>query len=133
MFNLGITEILALGTLALIVIGPKQLPEVAKTLARVLNELKNATGDLGKTFSEAKEETQQVFNDVVGDFNEYTDPEALLAKAIGEEDNVVPYDPNYNEDVNYDLASELTAEVEASQQMSFDEINEEESGDESDT
>ncbi len=132
MFNLGITEILALGTLALIVIGPKQLPEVAKTLARVLNELKNATGDLGKTFTEAKEETQQVFDEVVGDFNELTDPEALLAKAIGTEDNVVAYNPNHDDNFNPDLASELTAEMEASKQMTFDEIDEE-SGDESDS
>lgn len=43
MFGLGFSEILFLGVLALIVIGPKQLPEVARTLGRFLNELKRST------------------------------------------------------------------------------------------
>ncbi|HRO66351.1 MAG TPA: twin-arginine translocase TatA/TatE family subunit [Pseudobdellovibrionaceae bacterium] len=43
MFGLGFTEVLFLGVLALIVIGPKQLPEMARHLGRFLNELKRAT------------------------------------------------------------------------------------------
>ena len=43
MFGLGITEILFLAILALIVIGPKQLPEVARTIGRFLNDIKRNT------------------------------------------------------------------------------------------
>ncbi|UYL10596.1 twin-arginine translocase TatA/TatE family subunit [Bdellovibrio sp. SKB1291214] len=39
------SEIIFLAILALIVIGPKELPEVARTLGRFLNELKRTTGD----------------------------------------------------------------------------------------
>lgn len=46
MFGLGLSEILFLGVLALIVIGPKQLPELARNLGRFLNELKRATDGL---------------------------------------------------------------------------------------
>ncbi|MBX3041696.1 MAG: twin-arginine translocase TatA/TatE family subunit [Bdellovibrionaceae bacterium] len=46
MFGLGFSEILFLAVLALIVIGPKQLPEMARHLGRFLNELKRATDGL---------------------------------------------------------------------------------------
>lgn len=50
------TEILVLFALALIFIGPKQLPEVARTLARLLNECRRATGDLIGVFSDTGKE-----------------------------------------------------------------------------
>lgn len=46
MFGLGFSEIIFLAVLALIVIGPKQLPEVARTLGRFLNDLKRNTESL---------------------------------------------------------------------------------------
>lgn len=52
MFNLGFTEILLLGVIALIFIGPSQLPEVARTIGRLLNEWKRATSDFQDTFTE---------------------------------------------------------------------------------
>ncbi|MDG0814978.1 Sec-independent protein translocase subunit TatA/TatB [Bdellovibrio svalbardensis] len=43
MFGLSIFEILFLAGLALVVIGPKELPQVARTLGRFLNDLKRTT------------------------------------------------------------------------------------------
>lgn len=51
MFNLGFSELILLGIIALIFIGPQQLPEVARTLGRFLNELKRATSDFQSTFT----------------------------------------------------------------------------------
>jgi Tat protein translocase TatB subunit len=48
MFGLGMSEIIFLAVLALIVIGPKQLPEVARTLGRFLNDIKRSTNDLSQ-------------------------------------------------------------------------------------
>lgn len=48
MFGLGMSEIIFLAVLALIVIGPKELPELARTLGRFLNELKRSTNVLGE-------------------------------------------------------------------------------------
>lgn len=48
MFGLSFFEILFLAALALIVIGPKELPVVARTLGRFINELKRSTN----TFTE---------------------------------------------------------------------------------
>lgn len=46
MFGLGMSELILLGVLALILIGPKQLPEVARTLGRFLNDLKRTADGL---------------------------------------------------------------------------------------
>ena len=46
MFGLSFGEILFIGLLALIVIGPKQLPEVARNVARFINDLKRSTQGL---------------------------------------------------------------------------------------
>jgi sec-independent protein translocase protein TatB len=43
MFGLSLTHIIVLLVLALIFIGPDQLPEVARTIARFLNEIKRTT------------------------------------------------------------------------------------------
>jgi len=60
MFNLGFTELLLLGLIALIFIGPHQLPEVARTLGRLINEWKRATSDFQSTITtHLTEEVQQ--------------------------------------------------------------------------
>jgi sec-independent protein translocase protein TatB len=51
MFNIGFTELILLGMIALIFIGPSQLPEVARTLGRLLNEWKRATSDFQSTLT----------------------------------------------------------------------------------
>ena len=63
MFNLGFSEILMLSIIALIVIGPKQLPQVARSLGRLLNEFKRATGDLSSTFTDVKKSSQGIMDD----------------------------------------------------------------------
>lgn len=42
MFGIGIPELIVILALALIVIGPEQLPDVAKQIARFVNELRKA-------------------------------------------------------------------------------------------
>lgn len=64
MFNLGFTELLLLGVIALIFIGPNQLPEVARTLGRLLNEWKRATSDFQSTMTaNFTEDVQQRWQD----------------------------------------------------------------------
>lgn len=43
MFGIGVPELLIILAIALIVIGPKKLPDLAKSLGRALNEFKKAT------------------------------------------------------------------------------------------
>jgi len=46
MFGLGMGEVLVLAVLGLILIGPEQLPELARTLGRFINDLKRTTDGL---------------------------------------------------------------------------------------
>ena len=46
MFNLGMGEMALIAIIALIFIGPKQLPEIARSVARLLNEFKRTTTEL---------------------------------------------------------------------------------------
>lgn len=59
MFNLGFSEIIIIGALALVLIGPKQLPEVARVLGRMMKEFKQATKDLSGGLLEVKEELKR--------------------------------------------------------------------------
>lgn len=54
MFNLGLSEIVLISIIALIFIGPKQLPEIARTIGRALNELKRASEDLTSSISQPR-------------------------------------------------------------------------------
>jgi len=50
MFGLGFTEILIILVLALILLGPQKLPDVAKQLGRGLRDFRKATDDLKGQF-----------------------------------------------------------------------------------
>ncbi len=46
MFGIGVPELLVILVVALVVLGPKRLPEVAKALGKGLAEFRRATSDL---------------------------------------------------------------------------------------
>lgn len=50
--TLGFPEILFILVLALLVFGPKKLPEVGRTIGRALGEFRRATGDLKRSFDQ---------------------------------------------------------------------------------
>ncbi|MBE0574741.1 MAG: twin-arginine translocase TatA/TatE family subunit [Desulfuromonadales bacterium] len=52
MFGIGFPELLLIMALALIVLGPKRLPDLAKALGRGLSEFKRATDELKQTFAD---------------------------------------------------------------------------------
>jgi Tat protein translocase TatB subunit len=65
MFGIGMPEMLLLLAVALIVIGPKKLPDLAKSLGRALGEFKRATSDLKDSI-----ETQTGIGEVRDSINE---------------------------------------------------------------
>lgn len=76
MFGMGMPEIILIMAIALIVIGPKKLPDLAKSLGRALGEFKHATKefksaididtdmkDIGKPFENLSETVKKSFED----------------------------------------------------------------------
>lgn len=60
MFGIGMTEMLLISALALIVFGPKKLPELARSLGKGFAEFKRATNDLKNTIDlEVKTEDER--------------------------------------------------------------------------
>ncbi|MBB5021327.1 twin-arginine translocase TatA/TatE family subunit [Desulfurispira natronophila] len=49
MFNIGLPELLIIMVVALLIIGPKKLPEVAKSMGKGFGEFKRAMNDLRDT------------------------------------------------------------------------------------
>ena len=66
MFGIGMPEMLVILALALIVIGPKKLPDLAKTLGRTMREFKKATSEFKETIQLEGElsEVKETFNDI---------------------------------------------------------------------
>jgi len=54
MFGLGFAEVILIAVLALIFIGPKQLPDVARVIARLMNEWKRATSEFTAQFHDMR-------------------------------------------------------------------------------
>lgn len=52
MFGIGMTELLMIMGLALIVLGPKKLPDLARSLGKGFAEFKRSTDELKSTFQE---------------------------------------------------------------------------------
>lgn len=63
MFGLGMPEILMILAIALIVIGPKKLPDLAKTLGRAMGEFKRSAQDFKRSID--VETTVKDIKDVV--------------------------------------------------------------------
>jgi sec-independent protein translocase protein TatB len=63
MFDVSFGEMILLAAIALIAIGPKQLPQVARTLGRLLREFQKATGDFTRTIIEARDSAHQSLTD----------------------------------------------------------------------
>lgn len=59
MFGLGFVEVILIAVLALIFIGPKQLPEVARVVARLLNDWRRATRDFTASFTETQSDLRR--------------------------------------------------------------------------
>jgi TatA/E family protein of Tat protein translocase len=79
MFGIGMPELLLILAIALIVIGPKKLPDLAKSLGRTLREFKKATNDLKETIQidEDLSDVKKAFDDIGDDIKESAGLDAL--------------------------------------------------------
>ena len=79
MFGLGFSEILVIAVIAIVFIGPDQLPDLARTIGRFLNDLKRSTDSLKDEFRnqiqvDFEERKKELFTEVPPHAPEITPP-----------------------------------------------------------
>ena len=75
MFGIGMPEMILILAIALIVIGPKKLPDLAKSLGRAMREFKKATNEFKDTLQidGEMEEVKKAFSDIKDDVTSAVD------------------------------------------------------------
>jgi sec-independent protein translocase protein TatB len=80
MFDIGWSELLIIGVVALIVIGPKDLPEMFRTLGRFTAKLRSMSRDFQRAMEAAAKDTG--VNDIAKDVKNMASPKNLGLDAV---------------------------------------------------
>jgi Tat protein translocase TatB subunit len=82
MFGIGMPELILIAVVALIVLGPKKLPDLAKSMGRAVREFRKATSELKETFQVDSEisEAKKAFNEFHSEVNKAVQPQAEHAE-----------------------------------------------------
>ena len=92
MFNMGWTELLVIGVVALIVIGPQDLPEMFRQLGRFTGKIRSMGREFQRAMDQAAKESG--VKDVAKDLKTATSPKALGLDAVkGAADRFEKWDP----------------------------------------
>lgn len=72
MFGIGMPEMLLILAIALVVIGPKKLPDLAKSIGRAMGEFKKATNEIKESMDvdSSIKEVKDTFSDINDDIKE---------------------------------------------------------------
>jgi len=104
MFNIGPWELALILLVALIVVGPGKLPEVAKSIGKGINEFKKVTTGYKREFDEAMRDVEQTVKP-----QSYEPPADSKSEVINTIASVAPIEKR--EDKIQDMAGEFDATV----------------------
>jgi sec-independent protein translocase protein TatB len=115
MFDISWTEFLLIGVVALIVIGPKELPAVMRTMGQWARKIRVMAGDFQNQFHEAMREAEMAdlkkqVDDIAQDVKNYDPLKSARSEveAIGKDLNT-----NLSADPNKDASTEATRGLES--------------------
>ena len=121
MFTLGVPEMAVIFILALVLFGPKKLPELGRTIGKAMTEFRRASNDLKATFeremqtlereTQIKETTREVTRQIADATYDALPPQSMWN----------PLEDVMKEEINLDSPSDATPAIEtASTQESHD-------------
>ena len=73
MFGIGFSEMIIIAILAMLLIGPEQLPDLARTIGKFVNELKRSTNVIA-------DELQMHKNEILNDVKQAQDQKKIIEK-----------------------------------------------------
>jgi sec-independent protein translocase protein TatB len=93
--DLGMSELLVIGIVALVVIGPKDLPEMFRQLGRMTAKMRAMAREFSRAMEQAAKETG--VNDIARDLKTVTSPKSMGLEAVkGAMDKFEKWDPIKN-------------------------------------
>ena len=82
-FGVGIPEIAVIFVLALLIFGPKKLPELGRSIGKTLKSLQQASVEFQKEIEKAVKETDE---EVINNGSENLAKKSLITSSIDEDD-----------------------------------------------
>lgn len=80
-FNIGLPEMVLILTLALLVFGPKKLPEIGRSLGKAIRGFQQASKEFETEFKKEAERLEQTVNQPMKATLEPSEPKALASTA----------------------------------------------------
>jgi len=93
MFGIGMQELIIIAIIALLIVGPKKLPDLAKTLGKSFGELRKATDGITDDFKKTMQDDEKQSDDGLKD-------SLLLKKHEEEEAKPESFENKKNESSN---------------------------------
>jgi len=109
MFGMGMPEIIVILAIALIVLGPKKLPEIAKALGRGISEFKRATQDFKESLDvdDDLKEARETIQEIKGDLEQTVKGPMTEPTASGNREGVSTEDAVSEEDLEHSFDGDI--------------------------
>ena len=82
-FGIGLPELVVILVLALIVVGPQRLPEVAAQMGRTIRELRRYTSGLNRELMDSVKELEREYRELRGELHSVSGDLLSKAEALG--------------------------------------------------
>jgi sec-independent protein translocase protein TatA len=96
MFNIGPAELIVIFLVALLVVGPKRLPEVGRSIGKALREFRRTTEEVRSTFEASLDDDEEASANGQGTIRrlaEPDDPDEMPVHDITRQEPTHPEDP----------------------------------------